>query len=1217
MLLLIFHQTAGAQEPPSLDFIKPKDEAKVDPTTPQLQIQLAPTHGVHSVLSRDGKWALTSGGAFVILWDVPSGKQIRRFEFAQQVARACFSPDGRTILAASVDRVSLHDAATGRSLFFRDKVQGYSAKLSPDGSLLAITVGDMAAVWDAKTGKHVRTFTRSPEEGEQDQGFKPYQCVFSGDSKRLLVLGAEGGHSGLKARGYQWLIQGDERPIRIELPPGYDLWRTDGTYSKDGRKVLLSGNSNFIQELDAATGKELARHTVDVWKESKGIITAIWNSDEKQILAANLRRTELLILDGKSSKVLQVLKPETVHGDDGFTVNVGAFSADGRKVLISTINATGARSLLWDVDREKATSIFRGFSRDAWFVQFAPNGEGLVTAYRGEFPAWWSSSTGRCRMPTVPGYVPHGFLANGEMIGRNERDLIAVRPDEDSYRKIRLRPEGGAFVESSDGAKGVALGTNDQVHLYDLKTDAAATLNLKKHNNWDWPLAISPNGRYVATSTIPASMVLIDFETRKIVHEWPNFPCSACRFTADGKAVFLGSGHWAEKEPHRLVDVETGKTIRTFPREEDVSPACGVAISPDGSQVTVAAHKNVTSYETATGKELRRLIGHFGPVIQADYSPDGKFIATAGTDQSVRLWNAHSGQEVCKLLWFLDGSWAVVDAQGRFDASNGGNVEGMHWVVNNEPIALAQLKERYYDPGLLAKHLGRSKEPLRKVSALHKVSLFPSAKVDEPTAEGKLTLNLANRGGGIGKVQIFVNGKELLADARGPGVDATAKEATLVVDLASAPSLKPGQENVVEVVTWNAEGYLSGRGIQRLYTAKGAMQQDPPELHAIVVGVSEYANPALNLRYSSKDAKDIASALELGAKKLFGAGKSHVTLLVNDKDGKHSPPTRANIEKAFTAARSAKPADVFVVYLAGHGVALPGDADQYCYLTSDARTADPAVLADPAVASQYAVTGADLTEWIKKVPALTQVMVLDTCAAGAVAKKLTEQRSVSGEQIRAIERLKDRTGFHILMGCASDKVSYEATQFSQGLLTHALLKAMRGAALRENEYVDVSSLFQYAADEVPRLAKNIGGIQKPMIAAPRGSSFDIGWLTQEEKKLVPLASPPPIVLRPLLINPEEGDDNLGLMQRLRQKLADTLLQNGKDQPTAVYVDSDEMPGAIRPAGTYVAEKGMVRVRINLRRDGTTIASAEVTGATGNLDALADALYAEITKKLPR
>ena len=85
---------------------------------------------------------------------------------------------------------------------------------------------------------------------------------------------------------------------------------------------------------------------------------------------------------------------------------------------------------------------------------------------------------------------------------------------------------------------------------------------------------------------------------------------------------------------------------------------------------------------------------------------------------------------------------------------------------------------------------------------------------------------------------------------------------------------------------------------------------------------------------------------------------------------------------------------------------------------------------------------------------------------------------------------------------------------------------MKGAALREGEYVDVSQLFQHAADQVPQLAKDIGGIQKPLIAAPRGTSFDIGQLKTDDKSLIPLAQVKPMLLRPLLINPDEGDDNL-------------------------------------------------------------------------------------------
>src|SRR5207244_2878768 len=110
----------------------------------------------------------------------------------------------------------------------------------------------------------------------------------------------------------------------------------------------------------------------------------------------------------------------------------------------------------------------------------------------------------------------------------------------------------------------------------------------------------------------------------------------------------------------------------------------------------------------------------------------------------------------------------------------------------------------------------------------------------------RLTLQLTNRGGGIGRVQVFVNGKELLADARGDKPAPQAPQATLPVDLAGA-SVLPGQPNEVEVVAWNAEGYLSSRGMKVVWTPPGKGPADPPELYLIVGGVSRYAGPALNL----------------------------------------------------------------------------------------------------------------------------------------------------------------------------------------------------------------------------------------------------------------------------------------------------------------------------------------------------------------------------------
>ncbi|MCB0552402.1 MAG: hypothetical protein KDD02_02535, partial [Phaeodactylibacter sp.] len=69
---------------------------------------------------------------------------------------------------------------------------------------------------------------------------------------------------------------------------------------------------------------------------------------------------------------------------------------------------------------------------------------------------------------------------------------------------------------------------------------------------------------------------------------------------------------------------------------------------------------------------------------------------------------------------------------------------------------------------------------------------------------------------------------------------------------------------------------------------------------------------------------------------------------------------------------------------------------------------------------------------------------------------------------RALDRMKDRTGMFVLAGSAADKVSYEASQYGQGLLTYSILQGMSGFKLREDKYVDVALLFEYARDEVPK-----------------------------------------------------------------------------------------------------------------------------------------------------
>src|ERR1044072_1332961 len=65
-----------------------------------------------------------------------------------------------------------------------------------------------------------------------------------------------------------------------------------------------------------------------------------------------------------------------------------------------------------------------------------------------------------------------------------------------------------------------------------------------------------------------------------------------------------------------------------------------VAVSPDGKQLATAGFDStVKLWEIATGKNTATLTGHTGPVYCVAYRPDGKALASSSADKTIRLWN--------------------------------------------------------------------------------------------------------------------------------------------------------------------------------------------------------------------------------------------------------------------------------------------------------------------------------------------------------------------------------------------------------------------------------------------------------------------------------------------------------------------------------------------------------------------------------------------------
>jgi hypothetical protein len=96
------------------------------------------------------------------------------------------------------------------------------------------------------------------------------------------------------------------------------------------------------------------------------------------------------------------------------------------------------------------------------------------------------------------------------------------------------------------------------------------------------------------------------------------------------------------------MDLRTGKELRRLMQERTVY---ALSWAPDGQTLISASLDNtIRQWEPASGREIRRLVGHGSAVSAVAYSPDGKTLASASWDETIRLWETATGKEVRRFV---------------------------------------------------------------------------------------------------------------------------------------------------------------------------------------------------------------------------------------------------------------------------------------------------------------------------------------------------------------------------------------------------------------------------------------------------------------------------------------------------------------------------------------------------------------------------------------
>lgn len=1115
----------GSKTPVSLKQLS----KNADDQVPAISVQLGQFASCLA-MSPDGNYLVSGDGTGKLkLWEIESGREVWTVQAGtgtNGIVDVSFSSDGRYIYSL---------ARGNEGILIWDPLNGKRAGKIP--IQVDIQVHDICDSYFTDNGSHVILSydRRKPKTGlfELPSGRKIK--VFTGSAKNL----SPGGRYVL-TQGYE-----HNKRTHENLQVLY-LWNAcsgklikSWTQKKTPLKNL--GSSAFSPD-----GRLLAMEFFDVKENRSIHVLAMYKpKNGKQLWEGERREQALcvgLIFNGSSrvlyfsgkypskgkSSVFHLYALNPANGKILKQLDIGgpgrkglALSHDGGQLLASVYGKKGMTIAFVDNEIFRLKKALIGFARG---YHVALNSQGhLVTPYHV-----WDPATGqpvrRTGLPMGKNYLNLAVSPDGGTLillesDNNLKTLEVIKYNLSSGTEMKKIPvslkKGEEVWYSNLSPEGKSLLL--EIPLKSIRIlDADSGRNLIQINappgNFGaiWAKSFSPDGQYfgalmgfgtLQAGGLKSKIVVWKLSTgEKVLEreltEYGQISLPAISFCPNGRWMLISGRRMLKKNYTNLIttfkmNTQTGDILWKSDIPYDHKRQFrNIAVSRN-QKLAAAQHYDgsVSLVDTDTGKIQKKLSGSADQVgTFVAFSPDNSRIYS-NFGGGVLIRGVQSGRELARLFELKGGEWLSMTPEGYYASSEKAD-QYLNVRVGIKVNGLGQYYEIFYRPDLVADNLKfdattppdirEPKKNIRKVAAIGTPPRVSFRSTPEKTTISKrdveIVVDLIDTGGGIGKVEWKINGVTvgIMEDAdRGISVSRTGRKEVVGVPVKKRLTLSPG-ENVIQVTASNNSNEITSVPAVLNLTCRDEISQNP-SLYLLTVGINKYRDGSLRLNYSVPDAQSISKIFDLRSKAIF---EKVIIEQVLDENA-----SMEGIQAAFEKiGRQAQTHDVFVFYVAGHGVAQEG---RYYLLPYDFRFRNEKSI------RQKGITQEHIQKWLASIRARKSLVLMDTCNSGAFTQAKAAQRGIAEKT--AVNRLTRATGRAIIVAAKDDQPAIEGYK-GHGVFTYVLLSAFKEADQKFGNRDGQTSIFELAAyvdEHVPEITyKQFGYEQVPQVNM-QGRDFPI------------------------------------------------------------------------------------------------------------------------------